>query len=53
MTSWIVLIAVIALFAAAVRYGKTADPPVPAGYDGERQLAELRAISSITNTRLP
>lgn len=53
MTAWIVLAALIALFAWAVRHGP-AEPPFPYGYDGERQLAELRAlVSSRTNTRLP
>ena len=54
MTAWIVLLALVALFALAVRHGRPADPPMPSGYDGERQLAELRAlVSARTNVRLP
>jgi hypothetical protein len=54
MTAWIVLLALVALFTLAVRYGRPAGPSVPSGYDGERQLAELRAlVSSTTNVRLP
>jgi hypothetical protein len=54
MTAWIVLLALVALFTLAVRHGRPAEPRVPAGYDGERQLAELRAlVSSTTNVRLP
>jgi hypothetical protein len=54
MTAWIVLLALVALFTLAVRYGRPTEPPVPSGYDGERQLAELRAlVSSTTNVRLP
>ena len=54
MTAWILLLALAALFTLAVRYRPPAEPPVPSGYDGERQLAELRAlVSSTTNVRLP
>jgi hypothetical protein len=54
MTAWIVLLALVALFTLAARHGRPADPPVPSGYDGERQLAELRAlVSSTSNVRLP
>ena len=54
MTAWIVLLALVALFTLAVRYGRPTDPPMPTGYDGERQLAELRAlIGATTNVRLP
>ena len=54
MTAWIVLLALVALFTLAVRHGRPAEPSVPSGYDGERQLAELRAlITSTTNVRLP
>jgi hypothetical protein len=54
MTSWILLLALIALFALAVWHGRSADPPLPRGYDGERQLAELRALTQArTNVRLP
>jgi hypothetical protein len=54
MTAWILLLALAALFTLAVRHGRSTDPPVPSGYDGERQLAELRAlVSSRTNVRLP
>jgi hypothetical protein len=45
MTSWIVLIALIALFTAVVRHHRaTEPPPVPPGYDGDRMLAEWRAL---------
>lgn len=54
MTAWIVLLALVVLFTLAVRHGSSADPPMPPGYDGERQLAELRAlVASRTNIRLP
>jgi hypothetical protein len=43
MTSWIVLLALIIAFTVAVRHGRPAGPPLPPGYDGERQLAELLA----------
>ena len=44
MTSWIVLIALVALFTLAVRHGRATQPPVPPGYDGDRMLAEWRAL---------
>lgn len=44
MTSWIVLLALVALFTWAVRRGP-AEPPFPYGYDGERQRAELRGLA--------
>lgn len=44
MTAWILLLALAALFALAVRHGRPTEPPVPSGFDGERQLAELRAL---------
>jgi len=54
MTAWIVLLALTALFVLAVRHGRPTDPPMPSGYDGERQVAELRGlISACTNVRLP
>jgi len=54
MTAWILLLALAALFALAVRHGRPAEPRMPSGFDGERQLAELRAlVSSSTNIRLP
>jgi hypothetical protein len=54
MTAWILLLALAALFALAVRHGRPAEPRMPSGFDGERQLAELRAlVSSTTNIRLP
>ena len=54
MTSWILLLALIALFTLAVRHGRANEPPVPPGYDGERQLAELRGlVNACTNVRLP
>lgn len=53
MTSWIVLLALVGLFTWAVRRGP-ADPPFPCGYDGDRQLAELRGlVNACTNVRLP
>ena len=54
MTAWIVLLALVALFTLAVRHGRPTDPPLPSGYDGERQLAELRGlVNACTNVRLP
>ena len=54
MTSWLLLLALITLFALAVRHGRTTDPPLPRGYDGERQIAELRGITAAcANVRLP
>jgi hypothetical protein len=54
MTSWIVLIALTVLFTLAVRHSRVSDPPLPPGYDGERQLAELRGlVNARTNVRLP
>ena len=54
MTSWLLLLALITLFALAVRHGRTTDPPLPRGYDGERQVAELRGITAAcANVRLP
>jgi hypothetical protein len=54
MTAWIVLLALTALFVLAVRHGRPTDPPMPSGYDGERQIAELRGlVSATTNVRLP
>jgi hypothetical protein len=53
MTAWIVLLALIVLFTWAVRRGP-AEPPFPYGHDGERQLAELRAlVNACTSVRLP
>jgi hypothetical protein len=46
MTSWIVLCTLIALFTFLARRGRSGEPPLPAGYEGERQLAELRAHPS-------
>ena len=48
MTSWIVLLALVLLFTVAVRRGRTSEPVVPCGFDGERQLAELRALNAAT-----
>jgi hypothetical protein len=54
MTSWIVLLALVALFTLAVRHGRRPDLTLPRGYDGERQLAELRALVTCSkNVRLP
>jgi hypothetical protein len=44
MTAWIVLAALAALSARALRHGHPEDPPLPPGYDGGRQLAELAAL---------
>jgi hypothetical protein len=46
MSAWIVLLALIALFILALRWGRTAEPTLPHGYDRERQLAELRAMTA-------
>jgi hypothetical protein len=46
MTAWILLTVLVILFALAVRRGRPSDPPFPSGYDGERQLAELRALAA-------
>ena len=54
MTEWIVLLALVVLYTMAVRRGRTDIPPLPSGYDGERQLAELRGlVNACTNVRLP
>ena len=54
MTAWIALLAVTVLFILALRHGRLDEPPLPPGYDGERQLAELRArLGASTNVRLP
>ena len=45
MTALIVLFAVTVLFTLALRPSHPKAPPLPAGYDGERQLAELRALT--------
>ena len=44
MTAWIALLAVTILFTMALRHGRLKEPPLPPGYDGERQLAELHAL---------
>ena len=54
MTAWIVLLALTVAFTLAVRHGRPNEPPLPPGYDGERQLAELRARgATYTNARKP
>jgi len=54
MTAWIVLLALTALFILALRHGSPGDPAPPPGYERERQLAELRAMTSVLNHgRLP
>ena len=54
MTAWIALFAVTVLFALALRHGCAKEPPLPAGYDWERQLAELHALTAAyTPTRRP
>jgi hypothetical protein len=52
MTAWIVFFAVTILFALALRHGRPKEPALPSGYDGERQLAELRALT-VACPRLP
>ena len=47
MTAWIVLFAVIALFALALRHGRAKEQLLPPGYDGERQRAELLAMTGV------
>jgi hypothetical protein len=50
MTAWITLFAVTALFTLALRRSRPPQPPLPPGYDGERQLAELHALTSARMT---
>jgi hypothetical protein len=47
MTAWIVLFAVTALFALALRHGRAKEQLLPPGYDGERQRAELLAMTGV------
>ena len=44
MAAWITLFALTVLFALALRHGRSKELPMPPGYDGERQLAELHAL---------
>ncbi|MDT0353707.1 hypothetical protein [Pseudonocardia charpentierae] len=54
MTAWIALLAVTILFTLALRHGRPTEPPLPPGYDGERQLAALHALTTAApNVRLP
>jgi hypothetical protein len=54
MTTWITLLALTVLFALALRHGRSKELPMPPGYDGERQLAELHALISAHHPlRLP
>jgi hypothetical protein len=54
MTAWIVLFALTVMFALALRPAHPKEPPLPPGHDGERQLAELRAMAIAgANTRFP
>ena len=54
MTAWITLFALTVLFALALRHGRSKELPMPPGYDGERQLAELHALIAARNPlRLP
>jgi hypothetical protein len=53
MTAFITLLALAAFFALALRRGRPEQPPLPAGYDGERQLAELRALIVTPSTDEP
>jgi hypothetical protein len=50
MTAWITLFALIVLTIPALRRGRPDQPPLPTGYDGERQLAELRALTTTPGT---
>jgi hypothetical protein len=52
MMSWIIFLAVVTLFVLAVRHGRPTGPELPQGYDRERQLAELRAMTA-ANTHGP
>ena len=54
MTPWITLFALTVLFALALRHGRSQGLPMPPGYDGERQLAELHElITARSPLRLP
>jgi hypothetical protein len=54
MTAWIALFTMTILFTLALRRGRAHEPPLPPGYDGERQLAELHALTMAdTPIRLP
>ena len=54
MTAWIVLLALTVAFALAARGVHPNEPPLPPGYDGQRQLAELQAlVATDTNARRP
>jgi hypothetical protein len=53
MTAWITLITLTVLFTLALRRPRADQPSLPAGYDGERQLAELRALITTTTTERP
>jgi hypothetical protein len=50
MTAWIALFAVTVLFTLALRHGRSKEPRLPPGYDGDRQLAELNALTSAAMT---
>jgi hypothetical protein len=52
MTAWIVLLVLVALFTLLVRRGRTSEPTLPRGYDRERQLAELRAMTAASTRGL-
>jgi hypothetical protein len=52
MTAWIVLLALTVGFTLAARRVHPNEPPLPPGYDGQRQLAELRALVA-TDTNAP
>ena len=48
------MFAVTVLFALALRHGGSKEPPLPPGFDGERQLAELQALTTAcANLPLP
>jgi hypothetical protein len=46
MAAWIDFFAVTILSTLALRHGRPKEPPLPPGYDGERQLAELHALTA-------
>jgi hypothetical protein len=50
MTAWITLFALTVLIALALQRTRPDQPPLAAGYDGERQLTELRALITTPTT---
>ena len=54
MSAWITLFVLTILFVLALRHGRSKELPMPPGYDGERQRAELQALMSARSPlRLP